>query len=112
MLRWSWHGSSAQPNHPLFSSAWRRTNRGGRTRRSTAKTTWCRCSTSINAAWALIRQWAGQDAALAQKDAEIQRLERLAWVAIYALQKAGNDSRMAPAGDSGVVIARDSFWLR
>jgi hypothetical protein len=29
------------------------------------------------AAWALIRQWAGHDAAIAQREAEIQKLERL-----------------------------------
>lgn len=38
------------------------------------------------------QQWAGHDAALAQKDAEIQRLERLVRDAIYALQKAGGDN--------------------
>lgn len=43
------------------------------------------------ASWALIRQWAGHDAAVAQREAEIQRLERLVWDAIYALQKAGLD---------------------
>ncbi|OGA01029.1 MAG: hypothetical protein A3I00_06470 [Betaproteobacteria bacterium RIFCSPLOWO2_02_FULL_64_12] len=43
------------------------------------------------AAWALIRQWAGHDAAIAQREARIQRLERLVWDAIYALQKAGQD---------------------
>jgi hypothetical protein len=32
---------------------------------------------------------------VAQKDAEIQRLERLVWDAIYALQKAGLDSEAA-----------------
>jgi hypothetical protein len=31
------------------------------------------------ASWALIRQWAGQDAAIAQREAEIQRLETLVW---------------------------------
>jgi hypothetical protein len=41
------------------------------------------------ASWALIRQWAGHDAAVAQREAEIQRLERLVWDAVYALQKAG-----------------------
>ncbi len=41
------------------------------------------------AVWALLRQWAGHDAALAQREAEIQRLERLVLDAIYALQKAG-----------------------
>ena len=43
------------------------------------------------AAWALIRQWTGHDPAIAQREARIQRLERLVWDAIYALQKAGND---------------------
>src|SRR5581483_2795375 len=41
------------------------------------------------ASWALLRQWAGQDAAIAQREAEIQRLERLVWDAVYTLQKAG-----------------------
>jgi len=31
------------------------------------------------------------DAALAQKDVEIEKMERLVWDAIYALQKAGLD---------------------
>jgi len=44
------------------------------------------------AAWALIRQWAGHDAAIAQREAEIKRLERLVWDAVYALQKAGLDT--------------------
>ncbi|WP_447602910.1 hypothetical protein [Nitrospira sp. Nam80] len=43
------------------------------------------------AAWAIIRQWAGYDAAIAQREARIQQLERLIWDAIYALQKAGLD---------------------
>lgn len=47
------------------------------------------------AAWALIRQWAGLDAAVAKREAEIQRLERLVWDAVYALQKAGADSEAA-----------------
>jgi hypothetical protein len=47
------------------------------------------------AAWALIRQWAGHDAAVAQRDAAIQRMERLVWDAIYALQEAGLDSEAA-----------------
>jgi hypothetical protein len=47
------------------------------------------------AAWALIRQWAGHDAAVAQREAEIQRLQRLVWDAIYALQKAGLDREAA-----------------
>jgi len=47
------------------------------------------------ASWALIRQWAGHDAAVAQREAEIQRLERLVWDAVYALQKAGLDKQAA-----------------
>jgi hypothetical protein len=47
------------------------------------------------AAWALLRQWAGHDAALAQRDAAIQKAERLVWDAIYALQKAGLDREAA-----------------
>jgi hypothetical protein len=43
------------------------------------------------AAFALIRQWAGYDAAVAEREAHIQRLERLVWDAVYALQKAGLD---------------------
>jgi len=43
------------------------------------------------ASWALIRQWAGHDAAIAMREAEIQKLERLVWDAVYALQKAGLD---------------------
>jgi len=44
------------------------------------------------ASWAIIRQWTGYDAAIAQREAQIQILERLVWDAIYALQKAGADS--------------------
>ena len=33
--------------------------------------------------------------AIAQRDAEIQKLERLVWDAVYALQKAGLDSEAA-----------------
>lgn len=47
------------------------------------------------AAWALIRQWAGQDAAVAQREAEIAKLERLVWDAIYALQKGNLDNEAA-----------------
>jgi hypothetical protein len=39
----------------------------------------------------MIRQWTGYEAAIAQKEAQIQRLERLVSDAIYALQKAGLD---------------------
>jgi len=47
------------------------------------------------ASWALIRQWAGMDAAIAQREAQIQKLERLVWDAIYALQKAKLDEEAA-----------------
>ena len=47
------------------------------------------------ASWALLRQWAGHDAAVAQREKEIQRLERLVWDAVYALQKAGLDDEAA-----------------
>jgi hypothetical protein len=47
------------------------------------------------ATWALIRQWAGHDAAVAQREAEIERLERLVWDAFYALQRAGLDKEAA-----------------
>jgi hypothetical protein len=43
------------------------------------------------ASWALIPQWASHDAAVAQREGEIQKLQRLVWDAIYALQKAGLD---------------------
>jgi hypothetical protein len=43
------------------------------------------------AAHALIRQWTGLDPAIAQREGHIQRLERLVWDAIYALQRAGLD---------------------
>jgi hypothetical protein len=43
------------------------------------------------ASWAIIRQWTGYDAAISQKETQIQRLERLVLDAIYALQKAGLD---------------------
>jgi hypothetical protein len=47
------------------------------------------------AAWALIRQWAGHDAAVAAREERIKKLERLVWDAVYALQKAGLDSDAA-----------------
>lgn len=46
-------------------------------------------------AWALIRQWAGQDAAVAEREKHIRQLERLVWDAVYALQKAGLDMEAA-----------------
>jgi len=59
-----------------------------------ARSTWWGCSASTEP-WALIRQWTGQDAAFAQREAEIEKLERLVWDAIYALQKAKLDSEAA-----------------
>lgn len=44
------------------------------------------------ASWAIIRQWVGMDAAIAQREARIQQLERLVWDAIYALQKGKLDA--------------------
>lgn len=44
------------------------------------------------AAWAIIRQWTGADPAVAAREEHIEKLERLVWDAIYALQKAGLDS--------------------
>ncbi len=43
------------------------------------------------ASWAIIRQWAGHDPAIAEREAQIQRPARMVWDAIYALQKAGLD---------------------
>jgi hypothetical protein len=40
----------------------------------------------------------GQDAAIARRETEIQRLERLVWDAVYALQKAGLDKESARLG--------------
>ncbi len=47
------------------------------------------------ASWALIRQWTGHDVAIAMREAGIQKLERLVWDAVYALQKAGLDHEAA-----------------
>jgi hypothetical protein len=47
------------------------------------------------ASWALIRQWTGHDPAVAEREAYIEKLQRLVWDAIYALQKAGLDSESA-----------------
>lgn len=47
------------------------------------------------ASWAIIRQWAGHDAAVTQREVYIKRLECLVWDAIYALQKAGADGEAA-----------------
>lgn len=45
--------------------------------------------------WAIIRQWTGHDPAVAEREAYIERLQRLVWDAIYALQKAGLDTEAA-----------------
>jgi hypothetical protein len=47
------------------------------------------------AAWAVIKEWTGHDPVVAEREAEIQRLERLVWDAVYALQKAGLDRESA-----------------
>lgn len=47
------------------------------------------------AVWALVRQWAGHDAAVAQREEQIQKLEHLVWDAVYALQNAGLDNEAA-----------------
>jgi len=47
------------------------------------------------ASWAIIRQWCGSDAAVAERDKRIELLERLVWDAIYTLQKAGSESEAA-----------------
>lgn len=44
------------------------------------------------AAWAIIHQWTGLEPAIAEREQSIQKLERLVWDAIYALQKAGLDT--------------------
>ena len=41
------------------------------------------------AAWALVRQWAGHDAAVATREARIRKMERLVSDENYALEKAG-----------------------
>lgn len=50
---------------------------------------------SFQASAALIRQWTGHDPAIAQREQEIQILERLVWDAIYTLQKARQDKEAA-----------------
>jgi hypothetical protein len=49
----------------------------------------------FRASWTLIRQWTGHDPATAQREAQIEMLERLVWDAVYALQKTGNDKEAA-----------------
>jgi hypothetical protein len=50
---------------------------------------------NFQASAAVIRQWTGHDPAIAQRERQIQMLERLVWDAIYALQKAGQDKEAA-----------------
>lgn len=47
------------------------------------------------AAWALIRQWTGQDPAIAAREQRIEKLERLVWDAVYLLQRSGLDAESA-----------------
>jgi hypothetical protein len=47
------------------------------------------------AGWALCRQWAGFDQALAERDAEIERLRRIIDDTRYELRRAGNDELAA-----------------
>jgi hypothetical protein len=56
------------------------------------------------AAWAIIRQWTGHDPAVAAREEHTQKLERLVWDAIYALQKAGLDGEAVRL--RGVVQSR------
>lgn len=46
---------------------------------------------SYRPAWALLRQWCGNDAPIAAREKRIHRLEGLLWDAVSALQKAGAD---------------------
>jgi len=41
--------------------------------------------------WALVRQWAGHDAAIAIREERIQKLERVVWDAVYVLQRGHMD---------------------
>ena len=45
--------------------------------------------------WAIVRQWCGQDAAIALREKRIKDLEKLLWDAVYVLQKAGQDLESA-----------------
>lgn len=47
------------------------------------------------AGWALCRQWAGFDQALAERDAEIERLRRIIYDLGYELRRAGQDELAA-----------------
>jgi hypothetical protein len=50
---------------------------------------------NYRAIWALIRQWCGYDAAVAEREKQIIELEKLVWDAVYVLQKAGHDREAA-----------------
>jgi hypothetical protein len=43
----------------------------------------------------VLRQWAGYDAAVAQREEQIKKLRSLVWDAVYVLQKAGLDGPAA-----------------
>ncbi len=49
----------------------------------------------FRASWALVRQWCGQDAAIAAREQRISYLEKLLWDAVYVLQKSGHDLEAA-----------------
>lgn len=56
------------------------------------------------AAWAIIRQWAGHDAAIAQREARIQQLERLVWDASTRSRKlALTEKSISCAGPSSTT---------
>jgi hypothetical protein len=42
-----------------------------------------RSSIEYRASWAIVRQWTGYDLAVAEREAYIERLQRLVWDAIY-----------------------------
>jgi hypothetical protein len=42
--------------------------------------------------WAIVRQWAGLDRALAERDEEIERLRRIVWDAIHVFRREHHDS--------------------
>ncbi len=51
------------------------------------------------ASWAIIRQWTGLDPAIAEREAQIQRLERLVWDAVYVYKRRGSTmKRLACVG--------------
>lgn len=44
------------------------------------------------ASWAILRQWAGHDVVVVELEERVERAERIAMDAVYALQKAGLDT--------------------